>query len=168
MLWRVVQQSKFSHFEIERSSKRSSFSRLASLDAREQEAVTSNIDYRYTDKGPLQSNNYYRLKKIDIDGSFEYSHVVLVQAGEDKTLVFSVYPNPANKLIKIVLDGDINGHLGIRIIDQLGRVQKTIDIGNQHTKRILMPVSIDNLSPGTYFLQLKLDQKNFTKKIVIK
>jgi hypothetical protein len=80
-------------------------------------------------------------------------------------LIFSVYPNPANTQIKVDLDGDIIGQLSIRIIDQPGHDQETINIGNQQTKRITMPVSIDCIVPGTYFLRLHPDHKTSQKKL---
>ena len=54
-------------------------------------------NYYWEDK-EVESNTryYYRLKMVDLDGSFEYSEVVAISS--KTTIVSQIYPNPFIKI----------------------------------------------------------------------
>ena len=58
--------------------------------------------YSFVDNHPAQGKNYYRLKQIDFDGSFEYSNIIEVDF--ILPIEFSLeqnYPNPFNPITTI-------------------------------------------------------------------
>lgn len=59
-------------------------------------ADTDNIEtsYSFTDKAPLLGFNYYRLKSVDLDNTFEFLGLELVKFSGSKHM--SVYPNPSS------------------------------------------------------------------------
>ncbi|MCK9163809.1 MAG: T9SS type A sorting domain-containing protein, partial [Bacteroidales bacterium] len=75
----------------------------------------------------------------------------------ENTSVFGVYPNPANDFVTIA---DANGS-DVRVIDMLGRtlVSKT-SISNNET------ISINNLQPGMYMIQIIKDGKSSSQKLI--
>jgi hypothetical protein len=97
LTWVTAMEKNFSHFQLERASENLNFIPLENIEGKGSlEATTS---YGCEDKSPQTGKNYYRLKSIDYDGSFEYSPVALVDFKSDKQVM--VYPNPA-------LGGNIN------------------------------------------------------------
>lgn len=59
-------------------------------------ADTENIEtsYSFTDKVPLLGFNYYRLKSVDLDNTFEFLGLELVKFNGSKHM--TVYPNPSS------------------------------------------------------------------------
>ncbi len=63
--------------------------------------------YDELDFNPEEGVNYYRLKKVDFDGSYEYFRTIAVMFSEDNNkLISDVYPNPADNEIKFTTSID--------------------------------------------------------------
>jgi len=76
--WETENQIRFSHFELERSSSAiGSFEKVAEIKA----TNTASGSYSYTDINvkAKAATAYYRLKMVDIDGTFTYSRVAMVR-----------------------------------------------------------------------------------------
>ena len=89
--WVTAMERNFSHFELEKSTGDLTFIPIAHIDGKGGlEVITS---YTYLDSLPQSGKNYYRLKAVDDDLTFEYSPVVVAESKTDKQI--AVYPNPA-------------------------------------------------------------------------
>ena len=71
---------------------------------------------------------------------------------------FNIYPNPAKTHIKITTKENSN----IAIINSIGMVVKSIKKSKKNHF-----VSIENLSSGLYFIEIKHNKKIATKKLII-
>lgn len=79
---------------------------------------TERHDYRFTHYTPSAGANYYRLKQIDFDGTFEYSKVVAVEMKGNNDIV--IFPNPMRDKFYIQYNlTKTPTHLGL--YDALGR-----------------------------------------------
>ena len=104
LTWATVTETNNSGFEIERSKK---------LDARSEAwesiefiagngTTTKPHTYSYTDKNLPAGKYQYRLKQIDLDGTFEYSKTVEAEISSLNEFVLEQnYPNPFNPVTKI-------------------------------------------------------------------
>ncbi|MCG8582662.1 MAG: T9SS type A sorting domain-containing protein, partial [Bacteroidales bacterium] len=72
-----------------------------------------------------------------------------------------LYPNPASDMVHIELLQDLNEKTLVRISNTDGRVIKTIDQAFAGKK---LSISIADLSPGLYFIELKNDSTSITQK----
>ena len=73
--WVTAMEKNFSHFELEKSTGNLNFVPIARIEGKGGlEAITS---YIYLDTLPQSGKNYYRLKSVDYDLTFEYSPVVV-------------------------------------------------------------------------------------------
>jgi len=130
--WHTLSEDKGDAFEIERGSNGIQFEKIGMMNAKGTATA-----YRFTDAKPIHGINYYRLKIKDINGSISYSPIVSANY-QIKDNAFSVYPNPANKTIKIIInEGLMNGTLEIRnaagvlLMQQpMKSTQTDIDISN--------------------------------------
>lgn len=163
LFWEIQTQSHFSHFEMQRSSDGRSFVNLGKIPLNRDRKYR----YEYIDAAPLDRVNYYRLKMVDIDGKFEYSPVVQLQYANDAAVSLSVYPNPAQSAFQLDLQGSIHGPVTVRILNQVGHSVKVIQLGKQQSNKILVPVSVNHLRKGTYFVQVTVGEKKFVKKMVV-
>lgn len=153
-----------SHFNIERSTNGINFTSAGALVARN---LTSKQQYQYIDANALTvfatvPKLYYRLKMVDIDGSFTYSSVQVVNL--QQTSAFSIYPNPAKDVLHIQLQNN-SRNLQLRINDMYGRTLKTWSISNTGTS---LQLNIAELSAGYYQLEILQEKQNRQVLLVLK
>jgi len=147
--WKVASEESFSHYEIERSEDGTNFSTIKKIEGTN---TNSTKYYRFEDKA-IQAENYYRLKMIDLDGSYEYSNVISLTSDCNESNL-NLFPNPAS-----ISDGKLyvnvqanKEKLDFRVIDVLGRTVKTfstdVEVGIMNT----ITLDISGLAEGSYFL----------------
>ena len=132
--------------ELERSSDSRTFKTVNAITATQ---ARCNQPFDFTDAQPLQGNNFYRLKMIDIDGKISYSPIVLILNG-GKTFEFvGLYPSLVNNETVVSISSDKATTIESRISDMHGRTLKsfkrTIPTGSS-----LITVDCSNLSAGIY------------------
>lgn len=74
LTWKTAAQLNFSRFVLERSNDGNAFFWLATVPATDSTAPYNT--YVYRDATPADGNTYYRLKMVNLDGSFAYSSIV--------------------------------------------------------------------------------------------
>ncbi|MCB0705314.1 MAG: hypothetical protein KDC34_08395 [Saprospiraceae bacterium] len=90
--WETANEVNSEAYVIERSMDGTSFDPLFSVDAIGQSSSEQN--YEAIDRQPNTGINYYRLKAIDLDGSYSYSPVRSVELRPDE-IGAVLFPNPA-------------------------------------------------------------------------
>jgi hypothetical protein len=130
---------------------------------------TSSIkqNYQFSHKGNFTGTRYYRLKQVDLDGTFEYSKVVAVSAnGMHMAVEPRVYPNPITPDSKLVYTADAAGKLNVTVVNMSGtRIQsKSYDVeAGENT--IVLNLS-DNLPAGIYILMTEFNGKTQQVKLI--
>ncbi len=113
--------------------------------------------YQFIDEQPFFTKNYYRLKMIDFDGSFEYSNVISLDFEKEKSYAAKLYPNPtANTTIYLDLVTNESEEIEIQIVDNNGRIWSTLNIMAQGSREFVA-LDLNNFSPGTYFARVKIN-----------
>ncbi|MBD0255239.1 MAG: T9SS type A sorting domain-containing protein [Cytophagales bacterium] len=102
--WQSASEENTSHFDVERSADGRNFDLL--LTKKAQGNSSTLVSYNALDNSPLGGTSYYRLKMADLDGTFEYSSMVSVNA--EGTVLVRPYPNPSNgrEVQFLALNGD--------------------------------------------------------------
>ena len=155
--WETASEISNKGFEIEKLTLNKKWIPFAWVDGNHSTAQTSN--YSYIDENPLDGLNYYRLKQVDEDNSFEYSNIVEINWTKIDNH-FILYPNPAKDIINIGLSSPNEiGHL--RVFDTLGHL--IID-SNSPEKQL----DIFALQPGIYILQVQTQKAIHTSTFVKK
>ena len=122
---------------------------------------TRQSTYQFSHLNIPAGNLYYRIKQTDTDGTFVFSKTVLLK-NKQTGVEYLIYPNPANDHIKIVAVDLIAGGHAI-LFDAAGRKLLERILNNSNTE-----INTTNYSNGTYFLQIKTEFGNITRKIIIK
>lgn len=151
--WATASEINNSHFEIERSEDGERFSVIDIVKGEGNTTLTQR--YEAVDKKPVVGLNYYRLKQVDFDGSFEYSKI---EVAEIKSNSWKVYPNPANDVLFVEGIEDTNFH--VLIYNQLGRLIKRIDTSDNE-------LDISEIPTGVYYLQFTSSKINHLERIII-
>lgn len=138
--WKTENEINFSRFEVEKSNDGRSYSKIKTLPALNNPGT---CNYNALDESAT-GTIYYRLRMIDVDGSFTYSKVVRINAGKKYTVV--VYPNPASDKLFVQ---NINKYNTGQIIDITGKIIQEFTIVPNDEQ-----VTIDRLKNGVYYLKL--------------
>ena len=118
------------------------------------------IDYE-----PANGENFYRLKVVNIDGSYFYSSVRRLKYEIDFSEIV-VYPNPTNEKINITLRDFAGKEGSVEIFNQLGQRQF---VRNYSTiPMIPVGINVSKFVPGIYTISIKVDnQRRFAKQFVV-
>lgn len=85
--WETYSEENFEHFVIQKSFDSKTFEDIGVIEPNDSKI------YHYVDSSPKDGISYFRLKMIDIDGSFEFSKILSSVFSKEK--VTNVYPNPS-------------------------------------------------------------------------
>lgn len=152
--WETASEINNSHFEVERSTDGLEFIQIGKV-----EGAGTTVEkqyYSFVDKSPFVGKNYYRLRQVDFDGTFEYTNVVVIAFDKNNinftnnaTVQIALFPNPTMTILNIKTEQlKIEN---IRIMNILGQVvleQQNLNTDNLHQ------INVETLPSGTYHLQI--------------
>lgn len=124
--------------------------------------------YSYTDQSLTPGLYSYRLKQIDFDGTFEYSHIVEVEVFTPQEYSLEQnYPNPFNPETQIEYSLSKPGFVTLSVIDILGN--KIADLVNEKQNDGTHNVTFNasELSSGLYFYSIKVNDFHLAKKMLL-
>lgn len=108
---------------------------------------SSTLDYNFTDANGFSGISYYRLKQVDKDGRFTYTHIKAVKGMGETQVSVLLYPNPNYGQFTIRLDG-VKKAFDAIITDEAGKLLRQLKLVNTNN------VSISGLSAGTYIIHI--------------
>jgi len=90
--WQTASEVNTSRFEVQHSTNGTSWNTLTELEAAGN--YEGLLNYRFVHAEPSAGINYYRLKMVDLDGTFEYSKIVNVLYSRAVVNAY-LFPNPS-------------------------------------------------------------------------
>ncbi|HYK57165.1 MAG TPA: T9SS type A sorting domain-containing protein, partial [Flavisolibacter sp.] len=120
--WETTNETNTSHFVVERSIDGNNFSNIGTVTAAGNSMGA--LKYDYTDYGAaLQSSStlYYRLKMVDLNGTFTYSKVITITL-KPSSYTVALYPNPIHDVLKVRLTLSKAEQVQILVTDMNGRI----------------------------------------------
>ncbi len=122
--WTTATEINNSHFEIEYSTNGKQWNIIDTIYGSGTSAEEINYQYEVDKQNTYQDLNYYRLKQVDYDGTYSYSEIEIAscdEAGEGIEII-SLYPNPSNGVVNILIHSTEGGVLSLKIYDSIGRL----------------------------------------------
>jgi len=170
--WNTATETNNFGFDIERSADGSDFNKIGFVGGRG--TTTTSQNYQFVDKDIAVGVNYYRLKQIDLDGAFEYSHVIEVAVGGPKKFDLAQnYPNPFNPSTLIGYDLPEKASVRLQIFNMLGQKVRTLVDQEQTagTKTVRWDATDDfgnQVVAGTYVVRLQAKAGNSSRVFTMK
>ena len=155
--WVTDNEVNFSHFVLEKSIDGFNFNPMTEIPSN---GLSSRSNYTSNDYNPYQLT-YYRLKSIDLDGTYNYSNVIAIEIkGEINSGV--LYPNPTSDIINYGFTSEENEILEIKVLDMVGKVvirnEVELNVGNNK-----IPINLTELISGNYTIVIKHTNSGVTK-----
>ncbi|WP_167855465.1 beta strand repeat-containing protein [Hymenobacter fodinae] len=151
--WATATEKNNAYFEVQRSIDSKNFTTVGRVNG--QGTTATGTTYNFTDRKPLATTTYYRLRQVDTDGTETYSSVAAV-AGTDK-IEASFYPNPTNSQVTLPA---VSGLVKYRIYTATGQNVATGQAAGGSV------VDIQHVPMGVYFLELISADKHNVQRFV--
>jgi hypothetical protein len=149
LYWDTQTEEGLLRFTVEKKKDGGRFSDLGALDAAGNAGAGS--QYQFTDPHPYPAINYYRLRIIKSDGSYNYSNTIALGKGNNSEI--SVYPNPVKDLYTIRFQTNVGRQYKIILMTSTGRVIQQTFFGSSGNGRLEMQRPAGLMS-GMYFLRI--------------
>jgi len=123
------------------------------------------LNYNYTHKSPIEGQNYYQLKQIDLDGVVSFSDIETVRIETDFGRHFHISPNPVgiDRILNITRLGS-EEVVYLSIINQTGKIVKSTVLDFEGDLTI---VNLKDLADGIYFVNLNSGKQRTTQRIYL-
>ena len=143
--------------------------------------VSRGASYQFVDKDCPDSNCYYRLEEVTLDGRSSFYKPTMVSmpvsAHESRPIPFTFglqqnYPNPFNPSTFISYSLPVGGHVNLSIYDVKGRLvnQLVAQYQNEGFYDILWDgtdTSNSRVSSGSYIYRLQTENQTAVKKMAL-
>ena len=146
--WETALEEALSHFEVECAAQVSGpFRAVGQMPARQQPSHYQLVD----DRRWLGDQRYYRLKTLELDGTFSYSDLSIVR--RETPAEVQIFPQPANEQL-IVQGLEAGKHWQLR--DLHGRI---VQQGQVNSAQLVVETA--NLAPGMFVFYLPEDGRSY-------
>jgi len=165
--WDVAREENSSHYEIQRSNNAQDWIAIKAVPAigNSETALT----YDFNDLDPYGPRQFYRLKMVDTDDSYEYSGIVIIELSNEGDREVNVFPNPiakdANLSIQLRGDWSANQDITADLYDAQGRLLMKRSGLAGGTSSLALP---EGLNGGMYLLRVQQGQHTADQRILIK
>lgn len=153
--WQTASEFNNDYFQIEKSKDALHWDAIGKISSLGNS--TQLRQYQFNDSFPIQGINYYRLKQVDLDGSYTYSNVCNAIFDAQRGITWTAYPNPAGALLSIELS-QLTEAINYRITDLFGRV-----VINGKLNSLKSTIDIHSIASGTYFLEVDTENSQVLK-----
>jgi hypothetical protein len=161
LMWQTASEKNARLFEVHASVDGKIFKQVGTVKANGNTNVTST--YNFTDVNALANNNkvYYKLKSVDVDGTFEWSNIVIVSANDANNTNIDVYPNPFNNNVTVSLVDNTPATIEVVSLQGVSVYNATTNSTNSFAH-----VNLTQLTSGVYFIKVTQNGNTTVQKLV--
>ncbi|MEL6925303.1 MAG: T9SS type A sorting domain-containing protein, partial [Bacteroidota bacterium] len=146
--WATALEENFDYFTLERSQDGYKFEEIAVVPG---SGSIFGAAYHYSDRPTITAGVlYYRLKAVDLDGSYEYSDIVVATVSSSFQEL-KLYPNPVNELLFVELESTKQPIVSYSIRNVSGKV---ILEGQEQLSERRFSIAVNDLPMGVYYLNV--------------
>ena len=149
--WTTLSEINSDIFEIQKSTNGIEFINIGEVKANGYSNRV--IKYKFTDTQTNQVLNYYRLKQIDYDGSFEYSKTIAIKPNNNpKPIIYTTQ----NKEAIVKFSKPYTGT--IKIFDLTGKIISKKELTSSYK------IIFQGLKQGLYLIQIESNKESYSKQ----
>lgn len=154
LVWNTAEESGITSYIVEKSIDGRTFTAIGTVKAANQKT------YSFIDAQGASENSYYRLKMVEMDGSYKLSYIISVKSKLNTNI--SLSPNPVKNLLMILHPKvGTDGH--IQIISANGQMLKDIRLA---ANAVISNVDMTGFTSGLYHIVFKSGSDMFSKTVL--
>lgn len=162
VFWETASEINSSHFELERGGDGKEFEKISEVVAAGSSSEI--LKYAVIDPYPIDGINYYRIKAIDLDDSFEFSEVKTISLNPSQLNNIISYPNPAEDNIKLQFNSLVGDVYSLEVINSKGEIVYHANVfGFEGPNEV--DFNITTYEEGIYFVRINNSDKSELKGI---
>jgi Secretion system C-terminal sorting domain len=154
--WQTTLEDNTDFFEIEKSIEGTKFDKIGVVKTHNNNSNEIN-EYSFNDPNASNKVNYYRLKIVDLDGSFEKSKIIAVD-GNNAISYAKTYPNPISNTTILQIENESLVGTNAELLEMNGKLINKFTITGKK-----MSLELNKVPIGAYIL--KFSDGSFTKII---
>ena len=155
LTWSTSREENNSYFIIERSANGRTYDSVGRIQA----GISTSNTYSFTENN-TNAISYYRLKQVDISGTYVYSTVITVKnTGSSREM--TVYPTQATSTIQYVVSNNAQATATVQVFTIAGQPvisERTILQQGMNIKSL----NVAQLATGAYILKLQVPATGIT------
>jgi hypothetical protein len=153
LVWNTAEESGITQYIVEKSTDGRNYTAIGTVKAANLKSY-SFIDAQSAD------NSYYRLKMVELDGTYKYSYIVSVKAKLNASI--SLSPNPVKNTLMIQHPkAATNSH--VQILSATGQLIKDIRLS---TNAVISNIDMSGLTSGLYHVVYRNGSDIFSKTVL--
>jgi hypothetical protein len=162
--WQVADESDIVKYEIMVSYDGINFNPIGEILALNN--TNSITYYDFINTQHLASNStYYQLRITENSGLITFSNIVQLEHSNTQNGIKALYPNPSQKVLNLLIQGQLRTYETIIITDIQGKTIQEIDLSQFREQ--LIKINTEELQKGFYIIQLvKKNGLRFYSKLV--
>jgi hypothetical protein len=151
LTWQVAEEIDMSFYEVQISENGFDFKAVGTVAISNSSA--NNKTYEFVNNTLLRASNFYRLKMVNIDGTFTYSNILKLSNKQKNINSLDVMPNPARAFVSAHVNSNKPYSSQIELVNMLGQViwRRNIQIKKGVNT---IPVDVTSLPRGILFVKV--------------
>jgi len=166
IIWEVASETNNLYFEVQKSLNGVAFEEIGNVESLGNTQTPRTYSFQDNSITNFQQEKiYYRIKQVDLNGTFTFSKVLSMDLSESVAFSFDLYPNPARDYVEVSFKNlSLDSQTNIQIINIDGKLvlQQTVEKNKSNTT-----LQLGDISAGIYTVRVFSDEEIYTKKLVI-
>lgn len=164
--WQGNNNELAAYFVIESSSDNRLFKKIGTIPAKD---ISGKVEYTF--RNQLNSNEpviFYRVRVVGKNGVSKNSNTVLLKPGNDTKKFVSIFPNPAQGEVWLMLESSTLTTVNVHISDITGRAVKSLELPVRQGNNLIPLNALKGQVAGMYLVKVKSIDGESTQKIILK
>lgn len=161
LTWETAQEIHSDYFLVQKSTDGRNFETIGKVAG--QGVKYEPTQYAFSDEETSNGANYYRLKQVDWDGTFDMTSIVIVQVGKESGI--AILQNPVANTLVINSKRELAVNSTATITSQAGQVVLTETFT---AKSFTQTMNVNSLPTGVYVLRVVNGNEVYTERFVKK
>lgn len=159
--WITASEKDNAGFEIERKLDwNAPFEKVAFVKGKGTTSVTTN--YQLQDANNQAYSSFYRLKQIDHNGDFQYSHIIVVAGNNEVANDWQIKLWPTHAENEFVFQTPSDNKFAVKVINNRGQLVEQLQVTKGER------IQLQALPTGIYYAQFTAEGKSQVVKLLIK